>query len=105
LRRPSQHAFNTNELVSLGHGVIRKQFERAGLVAKLESQGSLQSNVAFHVLAQHDAPPGQAWAIRLSDGTSTFAYCAVVSMDRCRKTAPMAASGVPARSNVVAAEW
>jgi len=40
----------------------------------------------------------------LSDGTSTLAYCAVVSMDRWRKTAPMATNGVPERNQVVAAE-
>jgi len=102
--RPSQYTFHTDELVSMRRGVSGKQPERAGLVAKLVSKGSLQINVAFYVLAQLEVPPGQGWATCLSDGTSTLAYCAVVSMDRWRKTAPMAANGVPERNQVVAAE-
>ena len=101
---PGQDTFHSDELVAVRHGVSGKQPERAGLVAKLVSKGSLQINVAFYVLVQHEAPPGQGWATCLSDRTSTLAYCAVVSMDRWRKTAPMATNGVPERNQVVAAE-
>ena len=63
LRCPSNDAGAVHELVPEALGIRHEQPKQGVLRAELEAKGPMQVGVALQVTAQHDASPGQGWAI------------------------------------------
>jgi hypothetical protein len=71
--RPGQDAVCADDLIAPGFGVSHKVAQEQRLGAELEPKSLAKADAPVQIFIQHDASPGQGWAIVSSMVTSTFA--------------------------------
>ena len=72
-RHPFEDARGADAVIAGHLGEPGELAQHAALIIEDEARGLPQADVAFDLLAQHDAAPGQGWAISPSMRVSTRA--------------------------------
>ena len=71
--RPREDAIRAYDLIAASFGVSHIVAQKQRLGPELEPKSVVKADVPIQMLTQHDASPGQGWAIVSSMVTSTFA--------------------------------